>query len=66
MGEKIEAAINALRFGVNKVLITHPKATWFDDEGTLITRGPDLTGRIYNLSRILHLTPQEIQRWLVV
>ena len=65
MGEKIEAAINALRFGVNEVLITEPTASWAKHEGTLFTRGPDLTGRFYNLARNFGLVPDTLQRWLV-
>lgn len=62
MGEKMEAAINALRFGVNTVLITHPASDWDRNEGTLLTRGIDLTGRAKNLVR---RKPYEIQRWMV-
>lgn len=65
MGEKIEAAINALRFGVNEVMITHPQASWINGEGTIITRGLDFTGRLYNLARFLGFAPLELQRWLV-
>jgi len=65
MGEKIEAAINALRFGVNEVMITHPTAGWEDSEGTIITRGLDLSGRILNLARMLRLRSNDLQRWLV-
>jgi carbamate kinase len=62
MGEKMEAAINALRFGVNTVLITSPESNWANDEGTLLTRGIDLTGRFKNMVR---RKPYPIQRWLV-
>lgn len=65
MGEKIEAAINALRFGVNQVLITEPGARWDLNEGTVITRGADLTGRFYNLAVRLGLRPNELRRWLI-
>jgi carbamate kinase len=64
MGETIEAAINALRFGVNQVLITEPSAHWSLDEGTVITRGFDLEKRI---ERLLLGPPlrDELQRWLI-
>ncbi|MFA4857826.1 MAG: hypothetical protein WC901_08120 [Candidatus Margulisiibacteriota bacterium] len=77
MGEKIEAAVNALRRGVNLVMITHPNMAWIKFEGTLLTRGFDLTGRIYNAGRLLGnwlengcerpswLPDNYIQRWLV-
>jgi carbamate kinase len=78
MGEKIEAAVNALRRGVNTVMISHPNMAWIKFEGTLITRGFDLTGRIYNAGRIIGnwmeahgrqrpswLPDNNIQRWLV-
>ncbi|MBU1026587.1 MAG: hypothetical protein KKA31_02535 [Candidatus Margulisbacteria bacterium] len=65
MGEKIEATIAALRVGVNTVLITHPSSAWVKNEGTIFTRGIDLTGRAFNFARRLGLVPNEIQRWLV-
>ena len=65
MGEKIEAAINVLRFGVNEVLISDPESSWVDNEGTFITRGIDFTGRLYNLARSLDIKPEGLQRWLV-
>jgi carbamate kinase len=65
MGEKIEAAINALRSGVNFALITNPNANWLDTEGTIFTRGIDLTGRLHNLARRLRIKQNEIQRWLL-
>ncbi len=78
MGEKMEAAINALRFGVNSVLITHPELRWLSFEGTLLTRGPDLEGRVHNLTRMVGNIAQmatndryglpmnnELERWLV-
>lgn len=65
MGEKIEAAINALRFGVNQVLITSPETSWINNEGTIITRGADLSGRIHNFKRRLGMASNELERWLV-
>lgn len=77
MGEKVEAVINALRLGVNAVLITHPELNWILFEGTLFTRGPDFSGRIHNLGvtlgnvmqgltrRRYGLPKSGLQRWLV-
>lgn len=77
MGEKLEAAVNALRGGANVVLITHPEADWIEFEGTLITRGWDIAGRVHNLAVGVGslveklagsrwgLPPDEIERWLV-
>jgi len=77
MGEKLEAAINALRGGAHVVLITHPESDWIEFEGTLITRGPDLGGRALNagrwagdlvetrLGQRFGLPLNELQRWLV-
>lgn len=77
MGEKMEAAINALRGGVNVVLITEPRLNWIGFEGTLLTRGLDLSGRRHNLGRLagnrleraigrrFGLPTNELQRWLV-
>ncbi len=65
MGEKIEAAINALRDKVNFVLITDPESDWVNAEGTLLTRGIDITGRLHNLGRYLGLRSDALQRWLV-
>jgi len=78
MGEKVEAAINALRRGVNLVMITHPNEIWIKFEGTLFTRGLDLGGRWFNAGRIAGnwveektgqrpswLPKNELQRWLV-
>ena len=65
MGEKIEAAINALRFGVNQVLITSPETSWINNEGTIITRGVDISGRIHNIKRWLGTESNELERWLV-
>ena len=65
MGEKIEATIAALRVGVATVLITNPQSNWIKNEGTIFTRGIDLTGRAFNFARRLGLVPNEIQRWLV-
>lgn len=77
MGEKVEAAITALRGGVNTVMITHPHEIWIKFEGTLMTRGWDLGGRLHNLAvgtgNLVEklagsrwgLPKDEIQRWLV-
>ncbi len=77
MGEKLEAAVNALRGGAHVVLITHPESDWIEFEGTLITRGPDLSGRLLNagrwagnlvearLGQRFGLPTNELQRWLV-
>jgi len=65
MGEKIEAAINVLRYGVNNVLISQPKSIWINNEGTTITRGIDLIGRLLNFARKTGLISRDLQRWLV-
>jgi carbamate kinase len=77
MGEKVEAAINALRGGVNVAMITHPNRIWIKFEGTLMTRGWDIMGRMHNLAvgagnlaealvgSRLGLPQGGLQRWLV-
>jgi hypothetical protein len=77
MGEKIEAAVNALRGGVNVAMITHPGEIWIKFQGTLMTRGWDLEGRAHNLGVAVGnlaeglvgnrcgLPQGGLQRWLV-
>ncbi len=77
MGEKLEAVVNALRGGANAVLITHPEADWIEFEGTVVTRGLDLEGRVRgvgikvgNLAQRVTgsrfgLPEAGLQRWLV-
>ncbi|MCX5750458.1 MAG: hypothetical protein NT099_02115 [Candidatus Saganbacteria bacterium] len=60
MKEKVEAGVNAVRDGVNVVVITEPGANWLSmvqdpisAEGTLITRGPDPKGRLRGIGKQL-------------
>lgn len=55
------AVINALRRGVNTSLITSPELDWANEEGILLSRGADLSGRIYNFARMVGLVPNELQ-----
>ena len=66
MGEKIEAGINFLRNGGNLFLVTNPELDWIKWQGTLATRGVDVTGRIWNMARRVGLVSSDLQRWLVV
>ncbi|MFH1826549.1 MAG: hypothetical protein ABH823_04575 [bacterium] len=61
--EKIEAMTNALRFGVNKVLITNPEADWEKDEGTIGTRGWDILNRFQQWALNY---PTELRRYFVI
>lgn len=59
MGEKIEASVYAVsQAGLDWALISHPESDWLGFEGTIITRGLDVGGRFYNLSK-----KKEIRRW---
>jgi carbamate kinase len=58
MKEKVEAAANAVRDGVNVVVITEPGSNWLsivqdpiNAAGTLITRGPDPKGRLRGIGK---------------
>ena len=55
------AVINALRRGVNTSLITSPELDWANEEGILLTRGADLSGRLYNFARMVGMVPNELQ-----
>jgi carbamate kinase len=55
--------INALRRGVNTCLITTPELDWEKDQGILLTRGADLSGRMYNFARMVGLLPNELQQF---